>query len=255
MFPNLHLIHSKSTSIERLLGLNLKNLKELNVDLFQQNQYLFREVLQKFFQIRHLTLHLNTAKQNSILIAFKESAVLQNLIELKYNAISARNGNQFLDSLKQLSNKFPKLKSIQIGFVSVKDLRQHLCPLKAFPELKRLDLVLAFLKPQNKCEFSFQAFRELSNITHLTLEFKVNQLNEKILTNIDIYLPKLQYLSIKCRIFTDEKGMTQMAVFLSRLSSLRTIVLRLNLGSDTQLMTTKIVEKCKKIRNIDISDK
>ena len=225
MFPNLHSIsYEERIFPESLLAFDLKNLKELNIDLFEENQHLFPEVLQKFQKIRHLSLESYHSEQ-SVFDAFKESPVLQNLIELtyKYSDISIEKVNPFLDSLR----KFPKLKSISFGKVWVKDfsdLGQHLSPLKAFLELKRLNLELLFETPQNVSEFSLMPFEELQNITHLSLVFDPrSELNEKILTNIDILLPKLQYLCINPMIITDEEGVEQMTESLSKLSSLQTI--------------------------------
>ena len=235
LFPNLYSVKRTDfhlISTERLLALNHKNLKELNVNLYQQNQHFLSEVLQKFHKIRRLSLNLSPDNSYSLVNAFNESPVLQNLIELKYNTNSAENAKQFLDLLKKFAEKLPKLKSIAFELVLEKDfsdLRLQLSPLKAFPELKRLDLGLIFLKSQNKSRFSLKAFEELQNITHLRLSSKVRQMNGKVLTNIDIYLPKLQYLYIYPEIITDEEGVKQMAESLSRLSSLHTIQFEIKL--------------------------
>ena len=105
-------------------------------------------------------------------------------------------------------------------------------------------------------KFFFESFDELPNITHLELSFEFNQkkyeLNEKILTNIDIYLPKLQYLNIRFQIITDEEGVTQMTESLSKLSRLQSIDLWVQKGVISELMKAKIVEKCRKIRNIHL---
>ena len=262
LFPNLYSIAEKfvlvsEISPQRALGLNLKKLKELNLDLCLQNENLFPEVLQKFNKIRHLSLCLNPNIEKSVLNAFKESAVLQNLIELKISTENGENVNQFLYFLKQSVEKLPKLKSIEFELVFDNDsqyskLRQHLSPLKAFPELKRLDLELIFLNPQNVSEFSLKAFEDIPNITHLSIEFNDRQMNAKILTNIDKYLPKLQYLLIKSVIITDEEGVTQMAESLSKLSSLHTIDLWLEERHISALMEAKVREMCRKIRKIDI---
>ena len=259
LYPNLHSLDKYIkfklglSFPESVLPLNLKKLKELNITLTEQNKHLLREVLQKFHKLRHLGLYLYTDLQKSVSNAFKESAVLQNLIQLKYNTNSAKNGNQFLNSLKHLSKKFPKLKSFEIESVLMKDfpdLRQQLSPLKAFPDLKRLNLWLNLQHEIDQDMFSLKAFEELSYITHLRLRFDVKLLNEKILTNIDIYLPKLQYLFIRRKISTDEEGVTQMAESLSRLSSLHTIDLWLTYGHISELMNAKIIEKCRKIKTI-----
>ena len=125
LFRNLYSIHKTDCHLiptERVVGFNLKNLKELNIDLLPQNENLFREVLQKFHKIKHLSLRLYNDNEESVFNAFKESAVLQNLIELKYDTINAENENQFLDSLTQLAKKFPKLKSIAFVLVLMEDI-------------------------------------------------------------------------------------------------------------------------------------
>ena len=258
LFPNLKSLnkyHYPTTSPEYVLPLNLLNLKELYITLNEGNKHLFREVLKKFLKIKHLCLSVESNDQMAVFNAFKESPVLQNLIELKYRTNCEQNGKQFLDSLKRLTKKFPKLKSIEIGFLLVKvfsNLRQQLSLLKAFSDLKRLDLMLTFRTDNDHDTFSFKPFKEHSNITHLTLLFDVKQLNAKILTNIGIYLPKLQFLFILREIITDEEGVTQMAESLSRLSYLQTIELGFIDQYICDLMSVKIAEKCRKIRNIYI---
>ena len=133
------------------------------------------------------------------------------------------------------------------------DLRQHLSPLKAFSDLKRIDLRLKFLQQHHENDhdmFSLKPFEELSNITHLKVSFEVKQLNEKIMTDIDIHLPKLQYLFIRPQIISNEEGVKQMVESLRKLSSLQTIDLRLIYEHISELFKAKIVEKCCKIRNI-----
>ena len=130
-----------------------------------------------------------------------------------------------MDSLKQLPKKLPKLKSIKIGYFFVENLRRQLSPLKEFTDLKRLELTISSKGEEDHDKFSFESFGKLKNITHLNVRFPLNEkpLNWKILTDIDIYLPKLQYLSIYPQIITDKEGVTQMAESLSKLSSLHTI--------------------------------
>ena len=174
-----------------------------------------------------------------------------------YNTNSAENRKQFSDSLKKLAEKLPKLKSISFELVLVKgfsNLRKQLSPLKAFPELKRLDLGLKLLNPLKKSEFSLKALEELQNITHLSLAFiKVSRMDEKILSNIDIYLPKLQYLYISPEINTDKEGVTQMVDSLSRLSHLQTLILWFKSALICEQMSAKLTEKCRKIPKFDFS--
>ena len=110
MFPNVYTLDKYgmfdsyiSRFPEYILPLNLKNLKELNLFLYEENIHLFREVLQKFHKIRHLGLHLCNDVQNLAFYALKESPVLQNLIKLRYDTNrwgSTQYANLSLDSLK-----------------------------------------------------------------------------------------------------------------------------------------------------------
>ena len=262
-FPNLSSIgkktHHKRVSPERLLETNLMNLKEVNIKLSEQNHHLFLEVLQKYYRTRHLTLvPSHPVIEEPVFKAFKESPVLQNLIELKYRdwAVTKNNRcNKNLDSLTLLSEKFPKLKSLEFGWIFVKDLsvlRQQLSSLKAFSELQRLHLWGLFVG-DDSTQFSFKPFEELSNITHLKIVFWGKDMDHKILTDIEIYLPKLQYLLIDYLMITDEEGDKQIAESLSRLSSLRTIELCLRYQHISESLKPKIIEKCRKIQKISIS--
>ena len=173
---------------------------------------------------------------------------------------------QILDTLAEKSEKlncFQKLKSLSIAF-SETDLKEFLPELKAFPALKTLklwtdinewvyfDQVINFSKL-----FSFEAFKGLSNITHLTLHLNLRKyfnetLNEDIIKEIDIYLPNLQYLEIKDVFHTTPEGVTQMADILSRLSRLETLKLKFKPGVDFKQIEEQITEKCRKLRKKEI---
>ena len=262
LFPNLYSIGKKfdpeTISPVRALRLNLKNLKELNIDISEQNQHLFPEVFHKFHKIRHLVLTENprnsNATMNTVFNAFHNSPVLQNLNQLNFFTENREIGKQFLESLKQLPKKLPKLKSIKIGYFFVENFSRQLSPLKGFSELKRLELWITTKGEEDHDKFSFKAFGKLMKITHLKVgsHFEEKPVNWKILTDIDIYLPKLQYLCLDPIIITDEEGVKQMAESLSRLSSLQTIDLILKYEHISELMKAKIAEKCRKIRKIFI---
>ena len=101
--------------------------------------------------------------------------------------------------------------------------------------------------------FSFELFKGFSNITHLSLWFNFRQtLKESILKEIDINLPKLQYLEIKDRFDTTPEGVTQMADILSRLSRLETLKLRFKSAVNYKPIEEQITKKCRKIKEIEI---
>ena len=154
------------------------------------------------------------------------------------------------------------LKSIACDFDINKnsDIRQLLSQLKAFPALKRLNLRLDLT--DNEVEdnidfsqlFSFELFKDFSNITHLTLYIDWSlTLKESILKDIEIYLPKLQYLEIDYPFDITPEGVTQMADILSRLSRLQTIRFIFFFGVNYKPFEEEITKNCRKIRKIKIN--
>ena len=155
-----------------------------------------------------------------------------------------------------------------MGFISIvylnPDLKLLTTNLKAFPALERLDLGTDTLLDEDLMDdhtrlmfnpvdltkfFSFEIFKDLSNITQLTLHLYSNSdksVKESILTDIDINLPKLQYLEIKNKFDTTSKGVKQMAETLSRLSSLETLKLKFKPGVNYKPIEELIPEKCRK---------
>ena len=102
-------------------------------------------------------------------------------------------------------------------------------------------------------QFSFELFKGFSNITHLNLLFEwTDYFKESILKEIDINLPKLQYLEIYDIFDTTPKGVTQMADILSRLSRLETLKLWFKSGVDFRPIEEHITKKCRKIKEIKI---
>ena len=101
--------------------------------------------------------------------------------------------------------------------------------LKQFKQLKRLDLH-SYYKGRYESPVDYhplEDFEELNGLTHLRIEIMVFAVQfipkEEILTNIDINLPKLQYLKINCPFIASEWS----AKVLSKLSYLETIELKI----------------------------
>ena len=132
------------------------------------------------------------------------------------------------------------LKSIdcRFDFYQISDIRQLLFQLKLFSELKRLNLWLNFDHNEDEDNidvnqlFSFELFKGFSNISHLTISFDLKtNLKDSILKEIDINLPKLQYLEIKDKFETTPEGVKQMADIFSRLSRLETLEIEVQIWS------------------------
>ena len=149
LFPNLHSIR-ETTFSRKSRWTEFKEFERIKYRNLRRRRKFVSEVLQKFHKIRHLGLILYTDNKKSVLNAFKEKSVLQNLIELKYYTYDDENGYQFLHSMKQLSEKFSKLKSIAFQCDLVKDFpnfRQHLSPLKGVSRVEEIGFGANISKP------------------------------------------------------------------------------------------------------------
>ena len=213
----------------------------------------------KFPKIRHLNLHFKTNNGNSVFNAFQGSTVLQNLIELNMWTNGDQRAVFVVNCLKQMAINFPNLKRIVFSadmvLENISDIEQLMSSLKAFPHLKRLDFRLKFMTfLKFDAIFSLKSFPE--QLTHLGLFFRIPyKLKVSHLKDLEIHLPKLQYLFIKNQIIADEEGVTQMAEILSRLPRLESINLEFDSEVNCQPIREKIIEKCLKIRSIVINDK
>ena len=184
-----------------------------------------------------------------------QRTVFNKLYELDLDATPIR-VIQILDTLAKKSQRLDCLQKVKIFtyYSSALDFSSILSGLKAFPALKTLKLE-TYLNQCVDCNqiFSFELFKGLSNITHLSLSFKwEDYLKHPILKGIDINLPNLQYLEIIDIFHTSPKGVTQMADILSRLSRLETLKLNFKSGVDFKSIKEQISKKCRKIKEIEI---
>ena len=258
LFPNLQSLFLYShVDLEQILQLNLMQVKRLQFSVYEEKEYLISEVLQKFNEIRHLRLDLIYFNEESVLKALKESPILQNLINFKFWTKLTQRFDFVINCLKEFAKKFPNLKRIHL-FIDIKienitDFEELMSSLKAFPHLKRLNIHLGFESyfTFNKI-FSFEGFPQ--QLTHLSLNIKFKNTFDLVthLKGLDIHLPNLQSLRLPSPITTNEKGVRKIADILSRLSSLQTIYLWFYPSIDCQPIREKIIEKCLKIRTIEI---
>ena len=262
LFPNIENLKAESVepgSKDFISRLELNKLKKFETILDDEEEYMIQIFVNTFPTLTHFSLRSHSEIENDI---FKSLEFISNLKNLKHFGFDYIIGEQklFCDSLKRMANKCQKLKSIECDFDISSDnsnLRQILSTFEAFPELQRLKLYLNYNSNFDLNElFSFEAFKGLLNITHLTLHLDVNsdeiEVGANILTDIDIYLPKLQYLVINGEIAALDEEVPQMADILSRLSRLQTLKLVFYECTDFDEIEVKIREKCRKIRTIDV---
>ena len=90
----------------------------------------------------------------------------------------------------------------------------------------------------------------MEGLTQLTIRFPIafnSTIDERVLINIDIYLPNLQLLRINRQIKTALNGYQLIAESLSRLSKLQKINVRVKGKSMQKMFETKIIKNCTKI--------
>ena len=262
LFPNIEKLVCDEFDFSRvklvLPQLKLKKLTKLT--MYIEDADMVKTCVDTFPTLTHFDLQFSDENSVSIYNSLDYISNLKNLTHFGFSNDNRNNNKLFCDSLKRMANKCQKLKSIECRFNinDNSDIKQLLSPFQEFPALKKLSLTFNCqdLEDFDINEFiSFEAFKGLSNITHLTLRLEdhwdENYIEANTLTNIDIHLPKLQYLEFG-KINTYSKEVTQMADILSRLSRLQTLKLEFILHMYSDEFKVKIREKCRKIQTIDI---
>ena len=272
LFPNIEKLkfHYRDHMQDVVPLLKLNKLRKLKVTINEGEEHMIQTWVDTLPKLTHFGLrsYCGIEEESSIFNSLELISNLKNLKHFEVYIFQEGNEKLFCDSLKRMANKCQKLKSIKCEFHITTEtrellshsLRQRLSSLTTFPSLKRLNLWFIFHDEEDEfCInefFSFEAFKGLSNITHLTLRFDEywdqNENFANILTDIDINLPNLQYFEFKNEITATEEDVTQMADILSRLSRLQTLKLEFSEGIDCNEIEVKIREKCRKIRTIDI---
>ena len=259
LFPNIEKIKITDRDDYSIIPqLKLDNLKQLDLDFQLVEENLLQKVIDTFPTLTHLNVYFVGEKKNAIYKSLENISNLKHLIHFCFYVEFLESNKLFCGLLEQMSNICQNLMSIECCFVINNnfDLSQLFSQLKAFPALKRLNLRLRSANNVNVYQlFSFELFKGFSNITHLSLCFNWRKiLKESILKEIDIHLPKLQYLQIEYRFNSTPEEVTQMADILSRLSRLETLKMKFKSGVDFKPIEEEITKKCRKIRKIQISN-
>ena len=256
-FPNIEKIevfHEVDVSI--IPQLNLAKLKNLEIWLYEDEDHILQSVIDTFPTLTHLNVHNYSEDENAIYESLKNISKLKHLIHFEFDFRVANNNNRSYGLFKQMVKNCRNLKSVFCCFKidENSDLIQLLSHLKAFLALKRLNL---WLDLDNNIDvnqlFSLDLFKGFSNITHLTLGFGGKHIFKYwIFSDIDINLPKLQYLEIINIFDISSEEVTQMADILSRLSRLETLKLKFKSGVDFKPIEEQMTEKCRKIKEIKL---
>ena len=255
---------------EMIPDLVFDKLKTLEIVFNSREIESANKLIDKFITVRHLKLNFVddfvNFEERALNLFFESISKLKHLIHLKICFNSGRDQQLFAHLMKQMTNLCRNVRAVEciprLYWSQTFNLREIFSPLMAFNGLKRLYatifLKLTAVNPKmmaNKLNelFSFESFKDFSNITHLSLRFFPSLLfSESVLKDIDIHLPKLQYLQIHNEFETTPEGVAKVADILSRLSRLETIKLRFTDEIVCQQIKEQIAQKCKKIRTVDI---
>ena len=263
LFPNIEQVkigYLEPKTVPKIVPqLKLAKLKQFELALGMDQEHLLQIFIDSFPTLTHFKVVFYSDDENAFYKSLKNISKLKHLIHFKVQIEFGKNDKRFYELLEQMANNCQNLKSIESCFHINRnsDIKELLFKLKAFPALKRLNLRLYFAnnEGQNNIDvnqlFSFELLKGFSNITHLSLSFNWRKtLKDSILKEIDINLPKLQYLEIENLFDTNQEGVQQMADILSRLSRLEKLVLYFKFWVDFKPIEEQITEKCRKIRKI-----
>ena len=266
LFPNIQkLFIDENDLVEVILRLKLKKLTNLELELHFERQDMVETCVLTFPTLRRLYLDIYsdseeilTQNENAIYKSLDFISNLKHLIDLSFEAFDVNN-KLFCDSLKRMANKSQKLKRFAVNLYMTEnsDIRLILSSIKAFPALKRLCFRLYTIDNNIvfSDKFTFELFKGLSNLSHLTLCFNYSDYFLIELKDIDINLPNLQYLVLENMINLNGEEVTQMADILSRLSKLKTIKLQMDSELNDNEIEVIFRQKCRKLRTFEINYK
>ena len=265
----------KETNIKKLVSFSpfpeLISIKFNRLISLELNQFVYDlDCLELFFgankSIKYLAFNFMT---RYTLVRFKRllrlTSLLSNLIHLSFKTFGLFGFNEevLAEEVTQLALNCKQLKSIECfivlrmsKFTTIQDL---LSPLRQFKQLRRLKINFIVDKvpgfPENfkkslQLFNSFEAFEGFEDLTHLTVCMTNNSESfpESILKDIDIYLPKLQYLCLDFQL----KATKWSADILCRLTRLQTTELNIESELLGPNFVSQLQQKCKKIKSIKI---
>ena len=238
----------------KICGLREKFLDQLEV-FVDRNKTLIKQLILEDFRFEDN----NKCKQLLNIIS-----KLTNLVHLTFDNLGTfkLNDKLFVNNWKQIAVNCSQLKSLEFDVMidpndgPINDIL--LSSFKQFKSLKRLFIIWdnfddPLLEDYIK-SFSFKAFKGFEGLTHLAIVLPEKwstdnpEIDETILTDIDINLPNLQFL----RLDSDKINATELtADILSRLLKLKTIEFCVK-ESVQPLIENKLIN-CNKIENISFN--
>ena len=177
-----------------------------------------------------------------------------NLVHLAITPIDMITDQSLAYYWNQIAINCKQIKSLRLLLKDNKNMRingETLSILKQFNRLKRLQLFIESSQMASNLIHDFNnSFRGLTHLTICDTSYNAIALNETLLTNIDINLPKLKYLKINCP-FT---GNEETGRVLGSLSCLEEIELKIKNEEIIPEIERQLSENCKHIKKVRILD-
>ena len=235
----------------------LKTVKGLNIvtiDIYDPDINDLENFVENNDRLKCLNIFSHNLKSDKISVAFDHISKLQNLVEFGFYNYDGFDYKVLINGLIQMSRNCPHLKMIGLRFgfnESNKSKIDYLfSSLRRFKQLRKLRLSLFNdnndMKTQFLELFSCSALKGLEKLTYFYLRLNTVAIDEKILTDIDVNLPNLQYLRLDHAINHTEWS----ADILSRLTKLQSIYFSPKNESFRKLMEEKLIQNCRKIEII-----
>ena len=229
------------------MSILFKNLKKLSIDLYinvEEEESI--ETIENNKCLTHFTIFLYIYDSKSEDAILRHMTALDQLVYLKM--IHPVN-NQLINGFRQLSIKCLKLKSLSIQSFGGSSalIWSFVTQVKRFKRLERLGFEF-FLEIYKDFKPFNEYFKGMESLTHLRDNFMFgNHIENDLLKDIDICLPKLRVLCL--RNFS-LKVSEQTIDSLGRLSTLQSLELNVNNIFIRESIVNKVEKNCKNIKTI-----
>lgn len=258
LFPEIQELHHPFSPaydyyISYLADLRFQNLKKISCRLFT-NQASSEELVkgwQQFIEnhrrLTHLDIHFETGNQTLLTPVFKHISHLNQLISLQIRSLN-RFSKQLANCIEEVADNCLNLNSLSIDiFLDSSDVMPLMIEVKRFRRLKRLEM---YFKYDNNSMTLRELFNDFQLLTHLSLRlYSRHCIKSQFFEEIDILLPNLKRLRQN---YWPIRAKEETAHTLSRLPRLESLSLSVDNEAIRNLIVTKVMKNCPKIKSIDI---
>ena len=241
-------------SSQQLTEFQFTHLKKLWIYLYDNEANHLHTFIDNNKLLTHLNICVFISDENAVQSVLNAISNLKNLVHLQIWTEIGLNNDCFEGQLERVALNCMGLKSIESHLQIDSTNTSHLISsFHSFELLNRLNLYISYeidFDFNINEQFSLDSFKIFVNLTHLTLKFLHSRsIGASILTDIDIILPKLQYLVIPNSFIATEEIVNS----LSRLSKLKTIKMNIENNWICENIEAILKKNCPKIQSIELN--